>query len=150
MTEGLRVLFLCTGNSARSQMAEAILRHLSRGAVEAASAGSRPAAEVHPLAIDALRDLFGLEASGCRPKGLGELPPEPFDYVITLCDSAAESCPVFPGAGRVHWSLADPARVEGTLEERRRAFRSMALELRTRIGLLLASAPFARRISSAV
>ena len=123
MTERLRVLFICTGNSARSQMDEAILRRLSHGQVEVFSAVSEPRPEIHPLARRAVRDLFGLEMAGQHPKPFDPFLGERFDYVISVCDQAAESCPVFPGAPeRIRWSFEDPAKAEGTEDEKRRAF----------------------------
>ena len=135
-----RVLFLCTGNSARSQMAEAILRHLAKGAVEVESAGSDPRARIHPEAREAVRRLFGLEMTGQRPKSMNDFVSEKFDFVITVCDRAAEACPNFPGAPEVIcWSLPDPAEAAGTGEERRRAFEDSARDLMQRIRLWLAA-----------
>lgn len=132
-----RVLFLCTHNSARSQMAEGILRHLGAGRVEAFSAGTE-ATRVHPLALKAMAEK-GIDISGQRSKPMGELAGKKFDYVITVCDNARESCPVFPGAPeQIHWSIADPSAVEGREEIRLQAFRSAAAELMTRIRYLLA------------
>ena len=106
----LRVLFLCTGNSARSQMAEVILRTLSKGAIEAFSAGSAPQPVVHPVAKQVLERKFGIDASGLYPKSMNVFLTQDFDFVITVCDRAAESCPVFPGdPERIHWSFEDPA-----------------------------------------
>lgn len=103
-----RVLILCTGNSARSQMAEGLLRYLAGPAVEVHSAGTKPAG-LHPLAVEALREI-GLDISGQRSKSVDEFSGQRFDTVITVCDTAAEACPVFPGAPqRIHWSLPDPA-----------------------------------------
>ncbi|MEU8818323.1 MarR family transcriptional regulator [Actinoplanes sp. NPDC048796] len=103
-----RVLFLCTGNSARSQMAEALLRHHTGGAVEAYSAGSRPK-PIHPHAVTVMA-ARGLDLSAARPKHLGEFTGERFDFVITLCDRVKEVCPEFPGpARRAHWSMPEPA-----------------------------------------
>src|SRR5262249_14008902 len=115
----LRVLFLCTGNSARSQMGEAILRHLAEGAVDVQSAGSDPKPEIHALARSAVQKLLGLDMAGQRPKSMNRFLSERFDYVITVCDHAAEVCPAFPGAQIVHWSLPDPAGTGGSEEERR-------------------------------
>jgi protein-tyrosine-phosphatase len=130
----LRVLFLCTGNSARSQIGEALLRHLSGGRVEVMSAGSQPRAEIHPMARRAVKDLFGLDMEGQLPKPLTDFLGDRFDYVITVCDRAAESCPVFPGSPeRIHWSFQDPATVEGDAETRRRAFDQTAREMASRI-----------------
>lgn len=134
----LRVLFVCTGNSARSQMAEAVLNRKGRGLFEAHSAGSQPAARVHPLAIEALREA-GLGWSGHPPRSLDGLDREPWDIVITVCDHARESCPVFPGQPVLaHWGMPDPAAVEGSEPVQRAAFaRALALVSR-RIDLLLA------------
>jgi protein-tyrosine-phosphatase len=131
-----RVLFLCTGNSARSQMAEALLRELSKGIVEARSAGISPSS-VDPDAARTLQEI-GLDVSGLRSKHLDEFAGEHFDYVITVCDRMKESCPVYPDdTARIHWSFADPAVFEGTPEQRLRAFRETSLQLSTRVRLLL-------------
>ena len=128
-----RVLFLCTGNSARSQLAEALLGQLAGGAVDAASAGSRPK-PLHPEAVRVMRE-HGIDISGWRSKHLEEFAGQRFGYVITLCDRVREVCPEFPGHPRlIHWSIADPA---GEADPRA-AFRRVAAELRTRIGFLLA------------
>ncbi len=104
-----RVLFLCTGNAARSQMAEAIARQFHGEVIEPVSAGSRPAGFVHPLAIRAMEDL-GAEMSGARSKGVEEFVGRQFDAVVTVCDSAAEDCPSWPNAARVlHWPIEDPS-----------------------------------------
>ena len=113
-------------------MAEGILRHLSRGSVEVFSAGTEPTA-VHPLAVQTLQDI-GIDISHQRSKGIDEVANQTFDVVITLCDSAHESCPTFPGdPERIHWSFPDPAAVEGTEAERLAAFRQVARELTTRL-----------------
>lgn len=126
-----QVLFLCTGNSARSQIAEALTVHLSGGRVRAASAGSHPK-PLNPNAVRVLR-RYGIDISEWRSKHLDELRRQRFDRVITLCDRVREICPEFPGhAQPVHWSIADPA-LEGTLP----AFRRTADELETRIRFLL-------------
>lgn len=139
-----RVLFLCTGNSARSQMAEAILRHVTKGAVEVESAGSNPRPEIHPLAREAVRKVLGLEMTGQHPKSMGRFLKERFDYVITVCDRAAEVCPSLPGAEMIRWSLPDPAEAAGTEDEKRRAFENSAKDLIQRIRLW-ASLPGVRR-----
>ena len=127
-----RVLFLCTGNSARSQMAEALARARSGGAVEAASAGSHPK-PLHPDAVRVMRDEHGIDIGGQRSKHLDELADQRFDRVITLCDRVREVCPDFPGEPEpVHWSIRDPNEV-GTYP----AFQQTADELATRIGFLL-------------
>jgi len=131
---GVQVLFLCTHNSARSQMAEGILRHLAP-AIEVASAGTE-VTRVHPFAIEAVVPL-GIDISQQRSKNLFEFLDRRFDYVITVCDRASESCPVFPGhPERIHWSLPDPSAVEGEALQRR-AFKATALELFTRIRYLV-------------
>jgi arsenate reductase len=107
----MRVLFLCTHNAARSQMAEALLRHMAGDRFEVESAGVAPT-EVHPLAIAVMREI-GVDVSGQRAKDVSELEGHP-DIVITLCDEAKEACPVFPGAPRfLHWSLPDPSAASG-------------------------------------
>ena len=131
-----RVLFLCTHNSARSQMAEAILRDLGRGGVETASAGSDPR-DVHPRAIQTLSEL-GIDARDLRPKHLSAYADQQFDYVITLCDIVREVCPSFPGdPENLHWSLPDPAAVAGSPPGVEAAFRRTAEELTTRARYLL-------------
>lgn len=128
-----RVLILCTGNSARSQMAEGLLRELAGERMDVWSAGSRPSV-VNPLAIEAMRER-GIDISAHRSKHLDEFRTQPFDTVITVCDNAAESCPVFPGpAHRIHWSFPDPAAAEGSEAERVAAFRQVrdAIEARLR------------------
>lgn len=133
----VRVLFLCTRNSARSQMSEGILRHLGGDQVEVHSAGTL-ASRVHPLAIAAMAEK-GIDISGHRSKELSEFAGQEFDYVVTVCDSAQESCPIFPGAPeRIHWSIADPSAVEGDEATRSRAFRIASDELMTRIRYLVA------------
>lgn len=146
----LRVLFLCTGNSARSQMAEVLLRHASRGAVEVSSAGSQPRAEIHPMARRAMQGLYGLDMAGQHPKPLEDFIGRRFDYVITVCDVAAESCPIFPGASEViNWSFEDPAAAEGADEEKQRAFERTAKDLMGRIRLWLSLPNVSRRVRSA-
>lgn len=135
-----RVLVLCTHNSARSQIAEGLLRQLGGGRVVAKSAGTEKT-RVHPLAIAAMA-AAGFTLEGHHSKHLSELAGETFDCVITVCDSAAESCPVFPGAPRrLHWSLPDPSAAEGTDEEKLAAFSGTIAELRARIGPFLAALP---------
>jgi arsenate reductase (thioredoxin) len=127
-----RVLFLCTHNSARSQMAEALLRHLGGDRFEPHSAGTE-ATYVRPLAVRAM-DEIGVDISGQESKTLERYLEEPFDYVITVCDAANEACPFFPGAqSRLHWSFEDPSQVEGSEEERLAVFRSVRDRIRERI-----------------
>lgn len=133
--EKQRVLILCTGNSARSQMAEGWLRRIAGERYEVYSAGTHPSA-VNPLAIAVMREQ-GVDisaAAGHRSKSLDEYRDQPFDYVITVCDAAAEACPLFPGpAMRVHWSFADPAAAAGSEEERSRAFREARDSIEARL-----------------
>jgi protein-tyrosine-phosphatase/DNA-binding transcriptional ArsR family regulator len=131
-----RVLFLCTGNSTRSQMAETLCERLSDGAVSAASAGSHPK-PLHPNAVRVMRDR-GSDISGRRSKHLSEFADRRFDYVISLCDRVREVCPDFSGAPElIHWSIPDPAREPGSDEETLPAFQRTAAELETRIGFLI-------------
>ena len=132
-----RLLFLCTGNSARSQMAEAILNHRGGGRFRAESAGSRPAARVNPLAIETLRE-HGIAWRGHPPRTVDGLEDEPWDFVITVCDRAKESCPIFPGQPVLaHWGMEDPADAVGD-GAMKRAFRDAYVILARRIDLLLA------------
>ena len=132
MTERARVLFLCTHNSARSQMAEGLLRHLAADRFEAHSAGTE-ATHVRPLAIRAMEEI-GVDISGQESKTLERYQQEPFDYVITVCDDANEACPIFPGAqSRLHWSFKDPSKAEGSEEERLAVFREVRDGIRRRI-----------------
>ena len=118
----MRVLILCTGNSARSQMAEGLLRHDGGAAFEVASAGTKPS-HVRPEAIAAMHEI-GIDISGHRSKSVDEFAGQAFDYVITVCDNAKESCPIFPATTkRIHWSLEDPAAVQDTEEQRLAEFR---------------------------
>jgi len=133
------VLFLCTGNSARSILAEAILSRIGAGRFRAFSAGSHPKGEVHPLALELLREL-GYDMSGCRSKSWDELaqPGAPaLDFVFTVCDHAAgELCPVWPGCPiTAHWGIEDPAAFQGPPDEQRRLFRRVYRELERRIAL---------------
>lgn len=129
-----RILFLCTHNSARSQMAEGLLREFSHGSIDVFSAGSQPD-EVHPLAIETM-DSMRIDIRGQRSKHYEEFLDQSFDYVITVCDRARETCPVFPGLKEsIHWSIPDPAAVEDEAE-RRRAFHQTATQLANRIRYL--------------
>jgi arsenate reductase len=130
--ERARVLFVCTHNSARSQMAEGILRDFAGDRFEVTSAGTE-ATHVRPLAIRAM-DEIGIDISGQESKTLERYLGEPFDYVITVCDEANEACPFFPGAKKkLHWSFEDPSRAEGSEDERLAIFRRVRDEIRGRI-----------------
>ncbi len=127
----MKVLFLCTGNSARSQMAEGLLRSLAPAGWQVFSAGTHPVV-VHAQAVEVMNEI-GLDISGHRSKGLADVPSDP-DVAITVCDNAARECPVFPGnVHRLHWPLDDPAAKTGPPEDVRQAFRTARHELRRRI-----------------
>lgn len=135
---GIRVLFLCTGNSARSQIAEALVQHLSAGAIQARSAGSHPK-PLHGNAVRVMRER-GIEIEGRGSKHLRRFASQRFDYVISLCDRVREVCPEFPGhPDMIHWSIPDPAREGDGDEETYPAFQRTAAELSTRIRFLLAA-----------
>ena len=132
-----RVLFLCTHNSARSQMAEGLLRRLAADRFEVASAGTE-ARGVNPLAVRAMADI-GVDLRGHTSKTLDRFLGERWDYVITVCDNANESCPVFPGpVTRLHWSFDDPSAASGGDEQRLAVFRRVRDEIRARIDAWLA------------
>jgi len=132
----VRVLFLCTGNSARSQIAEALVEHLTDGAVEAVSAGSHPKA-LHPNTVRVMRE-YGIDLAGRRSKHVNEFSRQRFDYVISLCDRVREICPEFSEQpDLIHWSVPDPAREGDSDEETYPAFQRTASELATRIPFLL-------------
>lgn len=128
-----RILFVCTGNVARSQMAEGWARALAAPGVEVASAGTHPNPKgVHPLAVEMLREK-GIDASTHRSKHIDDLPGD-FDYVITLCDSAAQECPVLPARrARLHWGLTDPAAAGGDPARERALFREICDEIERRL-----------------
>ena len=131
-TPPIRVLFVCTGNSARSLMAEALLRHSGGAAFEVHSAGTEPKG-VNPLTLRVLAEA-GLDASDARSKSVAEFAGQSFDYVITVCDQARQACPVFPGGGAgLHWGYEDPADAVGTDEERLVVFRRVFTQLGERI-----------------
>lgn len=133
-----RVLFLCTGNSARSQMAEALLRARSAGVVETRSAGSQPRA-LHPNALRVMREEYGLDLAGQAPKHLDTFADQPFDWVISLCDRVREVCPDFSGAPEtIHWSIANPATGESD-DVTYPLFLQTASELATRVDFLIAA-----------
>jgi ArsR family transcriptional regulator, arsenate/arsenite/antimonite-responsive transcriptional repressor / arsenate reductase (thioredoxin) len=131
-----RVLFLCTHNSARSQMAEGLLRDRSNGRIEVFSAGNEPSL-INPMAVQALQEM-GIDISRQTSKSIDAFLGQSFDYIITVCDKARESCPIFPDDPvRIHWSFPDPAAVEGSEEARYQAFKETAIQLNTRISYLL-------------
>jgi arsenate reductase len=136
MKKPVRVLILCAGNSARSQMAEALLREMGGDRFEVASAGVAPSF-VRPEAIAVMREV-DIDISGHKSKSADEFTNQEFDYVITVCDNANEQCPVFPGnTRRIHWSFDDPATVKGDEEQRLAVFRRVRDEIRQRLQLFL-------------
>jgi protein-tyrosine-phosphatase/DNA-binding transcriptional ArsR family regulator len=137
-TGPLAVLFVCTGNSSRSPIAEALLRRRVAGEVTVTSAGTRPRPHMHPNAVRVLRESFGVDIAGRRPRHLDTLAELRFDHVITLCDRAREVCPEFPGhPRRTHWSVADPATPDGPPDATYPAFRHAAADIDNRIGHLM-------------
>lgn len=134
-----RVLILCTGNCVRSQMAEGLLRHLGGQACEVHSAGTKPNGYVSPMAIEAMRQI-GIDISAQRSKSVSEFDGQHFDTVITVCDSAAEDCPVFPDVPqRIHWSIWDPGYASGSNEEKLAAFCRVRDDLASRLRTFLSS-----------
>jgi arsenate reductase (thioredoxin) len=136
MNERKRLLFLCTGNSARSQMAEGLLRHEAGDRFEVFSAGTHPTL-IRPEAIAVMHEI-GIDISGQRSKSVDEFKGQELDTIITVCDHAKESCPVFPsGTQRLHWPFEDPASVQGTEEDRKDAFRKIRDRIHGRIVVFL-------------
>jgi len=131
-----RFLFLCTGNSARSILGEYLLRRLGGPRFEVFSAGSFPTGKVNPLAIQVLRDVYNIDASEARSKSWEEFNDVEFDFVVTVCDNARETCPIWPGQPIVaHWSSPDPAVVKGTEAEKYRVFEDVASQINRRLQL---------------
>jgi arsenate reductase (thioredoxin) len=136
MSNKKRVLILCTGNSARSQMAEGLLRQMAGDRFDVASAGVAPS-HVRPEAIKVMAEL-GIDISGQRSKSVDEFLKQEFGYVITVCDNANEQCPVFPGqTTRIHWSFADPAAASGDESARLTVFRCVRDEIKERLQSLI-------------
>jgi len=134
-----KFLFLCTGNSARSIMGEFLLRRLGGSRFQVFSAGSFPTGKVNPLAIQVLKDLYDIDASKARSKSWEEFTGVEFDFVVTVCDNARETCPVWPGQPLVaHWSSPDSAAVEGSDAEKYGAFKEVALQINRRLQLFTA------------
>jgi arsenate reductase len=132
MSDKKRVLILCTGNSARSQMAEGLLRHDAGDKFEVESAGVEPS-HVRAQAVEVMREI-GIDISGHRSKSVDEFAGQEFDYVITVCDNANERCPIFPGkTRRIHWSFEDPAAATGDEAARLAVFRRVRDEIRARL-----------------
>ena len=134
-----KVLILCTGNSARSVLGEYLLREKGRGRFETYSAGSHPTGRINPYAVRVLKEVYGIDASGARSKSWNEFKSDNFKIVITVCDNAKESCPIFPGrAIMAHFSSPDPAGVEGTDDQKRTAFVQVARQISQRMEALCA------------
>ncbi|MDZ4686589.1 MAG: arsenate reductase ArsC [Planctomycetaceae bacterium] len=128
-----RVLILCTGNSCRSQMAEALWQSLGAGAWQAHSAGSKPTGKVHPLAVRVMKEI-GIDIANFRSKSVAEFGAQPFDVAITVCDNAREACPIYPTAkSYLHWPFDDPADAAGTETEQLMVFRRVRDEIGTKI-----------------
>ncbi|MEK6754746.1 MAG: arsenate reductase ArsC, partial [Bacteroidota bacterium] len=143
-----RVLIICTGNSARSQIAEGLFRHLGGADFNVHSAGTRPAGLIHPLAVDTMRER-GIDISNQTSKSLSIYDGQRFDYVITVCDEAHQVCPFFSGAKiQLHWSTPDPSFVSGNDEERREAFRRTIALLEERVSNLIAEIKNTKAASS--
>jgi arsenate reductase len=139
MTEKMHVLFLCTGNSARSIFSEYLLKRIGQGRFEAYSAGTEPAGEVNPFALRVLHELYHIEAGDAASKSWEVFRGRDFDFVITVCDNARESCPIWPGQPIVaHWGVPDPALATGTDAEIFQEFRKAANALQRRIELFCA------------
>lgn len=140
--EPYKFLFLCTGNSARSIFGEYLLRHLGGSRFQVYSAGSFPTGKVNPIAIQVLKDVYNIDASEARSKSWEEFKDMQFDFVVTVCDNARETCPLWPGQPIVaHWSSPDPAAVEGSDAEKYRAFKDVAFQINRRLQLFM-SLPF--------
>ena len=137
-----KILFLCTGNSARSIFGEYLMRRIGGPRFESYSAGTEPTGRVNPFALEVLRDLYHIDAGEARSKSCEEYQDEKFDFVITVCDNARETCPVWPGQPIIaHWGLPDPALATGTEEQILREFKQAALRLQHRIEIFC-SLPF--------
>jgi arsenate reductase len=131
-----KFLFLCTGNSARSIFGEYLLRHLGGPRFQVFSAGAFPTGRVNPIAIQVLKDVYNIDASEARSKSWEEFKDVEFDFVVTVCDNARETCPIWPGQPVVaHWSSLDPAAVEGSDAEKYRAFKEVAFQINRRLQL---------------
>src|SRR6476660_721067 len=136
MSEPFKFLFLCTGNSARSIFGEYLLRRLAGSRFQVYSAGAFPTGKVNPFAIQVLKDCFQIDANEARSKSWEEFRDVEFDFVITVCDNARETCPIWPGQPIVaHWSSPDPAAVEGTDEQQYRAFEEVSFQINRRLQL---------------
>jgi len=139
MKTPLKVLILCTGNSARSIIGEYLLRVRGKGRFEVHSAGAKPTGRVNPLAVRVLKERYNIDANDARSKSWDEFKDVKFDFVVTVCDNAKESCPIWPGQPVVgHWSSPDPAGIEGSEDEKYRAFVNVASQIARRVDLFCA------------
>ncbi len=132
---GIKIGFICTGNSARSQIAEGFGKYYAKRLckdIEVHSAGSNPSGYVHPLAIEVMKEK-GIDISKNKSKSLEDIPLNELDYIITLCGDAAENCPVVPNANTIHWGLPDPAKAKGNEEEKLKTFREIRDEIEKRV-----------------
>src|SRR5882724_4843055 len=137
-TQPFKILFLCTGNSARSILGEYLIRRIAPHRFQSFSAGTQPTGIVNPFALRVLRDFYHIDASEARSKGTEEVSNIDFDFVITVCDNARESCPVWPGQPIIaHWGVNDPAAFEGPDDAKERFFYEIALQLHRRVQLLV-------------
>lgn len=131
-----KILFLCTGNSARSILGEYLIRRVAPGRFESYSAGAKPTGKINPLVLQVLKEHFNIDASDARSKSWSEFKDVHFDFVITVCDNARESCPIWPGQPIVaHWGSPDPAALEGTEEEKLKMTAQIALQIQRRLSL---------------
>lgn len=132
-----KILFLCTGNTARSVLGEYLIKRIGQGRFESYSAGAHPKGKVNPYTLRVLKEIYHIDASNARSKSWDEYKNIHFDFVITVCDNARESCPVWPGQPIIaHWGSSDPAAFEGTQQETYAFFKSVALQIQRRIELL--------------
>jgi len=139
MSQPYKVLFLCTGNSARSILSEYLLKSIGGTRFEVYSAGSFPTGRVNPIALEVLKDVYGIDAREAKSKSMEMFAETNLDFVITVCDNARESCPVWSSETIVaHWSSPDPAAVEGSQEEKYRAFKDVASQIHRRLQLFTA------------
>jgi arsenate reductase len=138
-TQPFKILFLCTGNSARSILGEYLIRRVAPGRFESYSAGAQPTGKINPLVLRVLRDHYKIDASDARSKSWTEYRDVAFDFVITVCDNARESCPIWPGQPIIaHWGSPDPAAFEGSEEEKLQKTWQVAMQIQRRLDLFCA------------
>jgi len=135
-TQPFKILFLCTGNSARSILGEYLIRHVAPGRFESVSAGAKPTGKINQVVLRVLKENYHIDASDARSKSWTEFKDVPFDFVITVCDNARESCPIWPGQPIIaHWASPDPAAFEGTDEEKFKQTTQVAMQIQRRLDL---------------